>query len=458
MYVKEIWRYPVKSMAGEALDTADITELGINGDRIIQVRNVGGRILTARTSPGLLRHRAVLAENGDVLVNGRPWNTEQVAGEVAEAAGPGTRLVRSDAEDRFDILPLLVTTDGMFAAVGYDRRRFRPNLVIGGVEGLSERQWEGAQLRIGEVVIGMDDLRGRCIMTTFDPDTGKQDLSVLRRVQKQFDGVLGLNSYVVKSRPYLCQRPGRTDPPAMSRFDSAVFLGVDLGWYGKPSGLASIAIGREGLTLRNVTRLEETDDILRWIKSEAGGGSAVVGVDAPLVIRNRTGIRDAERELNREFRRFHAGCHAANLGRPFAERVVTFSRRLEALGFGHGAEITARQQGRFQIEVHPHAAMVNLFDLPRIVKYKRGRRAERAKELRRLRRLMLSRLPLLDPALPLLLPPVPNAGNLKPVEDQIDAVLCAYIAAHWWLWAKQKNHIYGCRKTGYIVVPERTAS
>jgi len=102
--------------------------------------------------------------------------------------------------------------------------------------------------------------------------------------------------------------------------------------------------------------------------------------------------------------------------------------------------------------------MVNLFDLPLIVKYKRGRRAERAKELRRLRRLMLSRLPLLDPALTLRLPPVPNAGNLKPVEDQIDAVLCAYIAAHWWLWAKQKNHIYGCRKTGYIVVPERMAS
>ncbi len=196
MYVKEIWRYPVKSMAGESLDTADITTHGIAGDRIIQVRNTGGRILTSRTRPGLLRHRAMLAENGDVLVDGRPWNTEQVAGEVAKAAGQGTRLVRSDAEDRFDILPLLVTTDGMFAAVGYDRRRFRPNLVIGGVDRLSERQWEGAQLQIGKVVIGMDDLRSRCIMTTFDPDTGKQDLRVLRRVQKEFDGVLGLNSYV----------------------------------------------------------------------------------------------------------------------------------------------------------------------------------------------------------------------------------------------------------------------
>ena len=197
MVIQGIWRYPVKSMAGELLKTADITEHGISGDRIIQVRNASGRIFTARTRPGLLRHRAMLDENGDVLVDERPWNTEQVARVVEDAAGQGARLVRSDAEDRFDVLPLLVTTDGMFAAVGYDRRRFRPNLVIGGVAGLSERQWEGGQLQIGEVIIGMDDLRSRCIMTTFDPDTGKQDLSVLRRVQKEFDGVLGLNSYVV---------------------------------------------------------------------------------------------------------------------------------------------------------------------------------------------------------------------------------------------------------------------
>jgi predicted RNase H-like nuclease len=244
----------------------------------------------------------------------------------------------------------------------------------------------------------------------------------------------------------------------MSTFSTAVFLGVDLGWYGKPSGLASIAVNPEGLSLRNVTRLEDTDDILRWIKSEAGGGSAVVGVDAPLVIRNCTGIRDAERELNSEFRRYHAGCHAANLGRPFARNVLSFSRRLTELGFCHGADIRARQGGRFQIEVHPHAATVNLFDLPRIVKYKRGRRAERAKELNRLRELMLSRLPLLDPALSLRLPSLPTTGNLKPVEDEIDAVLCAYIAAHWWFWATQRNRVYGCSGKGYIVVPERKTS
>lgn len=197
MQIKEIWRYPVKSMAGETLNAADINRHGIAGDRIIQVRNAAGRIFSARTRPKLLRHTAILADNGDVLVDGRPWDSTEVALDVEEAAGAGTRLVRSDAGDRFDVLPLLVTTDGMFAAVGYDRRRFRPNLVIAGVEGLAERQWEGARLRINETVIGMDDLRARCIMTTYDPDTGEQDVNVLRRIQREFGGVLGLNSYVI---------------------------------------------------------------------------------------------------------------------------------------------------------------------------------------------------------------------------------------------------------------------
>ena len=67
---------------------------------------------------------------------------------------------------------------------------------------------------------------------------------------------------------------------------------------------------------------------------------------------------------------------------------------------------------------------------------------------------MLSRLPLLDPALSLRLPSVPTTGNLKPVEDEIDAVLCAYIAAHWWFWATREiaSMVAG---EGYIVVPER---
>jgi uncharacterized protein YcbX len=105
-------------------------------------------------------------------------------------------LVESEPENRFDILPLLVATDGMLAKLGYDRRRFRPNLVVAGIAGLTERQWEGGALRTGETVIGIEDLRPRCIMDTYDPDTLKQDLNVLRRVQKEFAGPLGLNCYV----------------------------------------------------------------------------------------------------------------------------------------------------------------------------------------------------------------------------------------------------------------------
>src|SRR6266705_6826688 len=186
MWIQEIWRYPVKSMAGESLQAADVTEAGILGDRIIQVRDSAGRIVTARTRPLLLRHRATFTPDEQVLVDGRPWRSPDVTRDVEAAAVAGARMVPARPEDRFDILPLLIATDGMLHAVGYDRRRFRPNLVIGGVSGLQERHWEGARLRIGDVQIAIEDLRTRCIMTTFDPDTGEQDLRVLRRVQEKF--------------------------------------------------------------------------------------------------------------------------------------------------------------------------------------------------------------------------------------------------------------------------------
>jgi uncharacterized protein YcbX len=197
VWVQEIWRYPVKSMAGEKLDAADLTASGVAGDRMVQVRNPAGQVITARTKPLLLRHRAMLSADNQVLVDGRPWTAEDVTRDVEGAAGAGAHLVQYESNDRFDILPLLIATDGMVAAVGYDLRRFRPNLVIGGVPGLLERQWEGAKLRIGAVVIGMEDLRTRCIMTTFDPDSGQQDLGVLRRIRREFNGRLGLNSFVI---------------------------------------------------------------------------------------------------------------------------------------------------------------------------------------------------------------------------------------------------------------------
>jgi uncharacterized protein YcbX len=201
MILKELWRYPVKSMAGERLRTADLTSLGVEGDRLVQVVGEGGRVLTSRSKPGLLGHRASLGPGGEPCVDGRPWDSPETALRVAAAAGRGARLVRSGGLERFDVLPLLVISDGALEAFGRDARRLRPNLVIGGVEGLSERGWEGRRLRVGQAVIGLRDLRERCIMTTYDPDTGAQDVGVLRDIRRRFGGRLGLNAWVVREGP-----------------------------------------------------------------------------------------------------------------------------------------------------------------------------------------------------------------------------------------------------------------
>lgn len=197
MRVGELWRYPVKSMRGERLEAAELRADGIAGDRVVHVKDEHGRLVTARARPLLLNLTARLASAGQPLVEGRPWDDTKVAELVRHAAGGGARLVRHDGLDRFDILPLLVATDGAIAAFGHDGRRLRPNIVIQGVPGLSERQWEGRQLRIGDAVIGLDSLRDRCIVTTFDPDTVDQDVEVLLSIRTRFDGKLALNARVM---------------------------------------------------------------------------------------------------------------------------------------------------------------------------------------------------------------------------------------------------------------------
>jgi hypothetical protein len=122
-----------------------------------------------------------------------------VAADVVKIAGRGAKLVRDESAERFDVLPLLVATDGAIAAFGHDRRRLRPNIVIGGVEGMSERGWPGACLRIGAVLIGVQDLRLRCIMTSYDPDTRVQDKTITRSIYRRFEGKLALNCFVIEA-------------------------------------------------------------------------------------------------------------------------------------------------------------------------------------------------------------------------------------------------------------------
>lgn len=195
--VDGLWRYPVKSLAGEAIESARLTANGIPGDRIVHVRGPEG-VRTSRRQHRMLGLKATLGADGQPLVDGVRWDAPEVLAAVRLAAGDDATLAAYDGPERFDILPLLVATDGAVAAFGRDIRRLRPNILIGGVEGMDETTWEGAELHIGDAVIELDSLRGRCPMTTVDPDTLVRDPGVLKDIGRRFGGRLALNALVLR--------------------------------------------------------------------------------------------------------------------------------------------------------------------------------------------------------------------------------------------------------------------
>ncbi len=195
--VAGLWRYPVKSVAGEALAEAELTADGIPGDRAVQVRGPEGiRTSRSRHHYRLLGLHGSLGPDSQPLVDGHPWDSPEALALVRAVAGDDAELVRSPADVRFDILPLLVATDGAVAEFGRDVRRLRPNVLIGGVDGLGEIDWPGAELHIGDVVIRLDSLRPRCPMTTVDPVSLERDVEVLKDINHRFDGKLALNADV----------------------------------------------------------------------------------------------------------------------------------------------------------------------------------------------------------------------------------------------------------------------
>ncbi len=197
MFVKEIWRYPAKSMAGERIAEARLDRLGVPGDRQILVRNARGRVVSARTHHQLLGLKGTLDVDGRALISGLAWDSPEALALVRKTmAMPDAELIEYKGAERFDVLPLLVATDGAIEAMGFDTRRLRPNIVVGGVKGLAEREWAGRRLKIGDAVIGMAQLRGRCVMTTYDPDTLQQDMNVLRKIVNKLDGTMALDSAV----------------------------------------------------------------------------------------------------------------------------------------------------------------------------------------------------------------------------------------------------------------------
>ena len=207
MQVVELWRFPVKSLGGEPLERAEVTDLGIIGDRHWGVQDVAtGKVLTARREPELLFASARMTEKGDLdvrLPDGSPGDDAS----LSQWLGYDVRLVRAapntsatyetpidfENEDAHPWFPW-EGPEGVFhdskrtrfslvslETVGdWDLRRFRTNVVVdaGGEDGLV-----GHSLRIGSVEAEVVKPIDRCVMTTRPQPGVERDLDVLRNDQ-----------------------------------------------------------------------------------------------------------------------------------------------------------------------------------------------------------------------------------------------------------------------------------
>lgn len=239
------------------------------------------------------------------------------------------------------------------------------------------------------------------------------------------------------------------------------FVGIDLAWGERnPTGLA--VLDRDG-TLVHVSTVRTDDQVVEAL-TPFTEGPCLVAVDAPLVVTNSTGNRPAEAALNADFARFDAGAHPSNTGKPeFRDGTTRGARLCARLGLDINPRSRRRRRG---IEVYPHPATVALFRLGRTLKYKNkpgrtleGLRAELLTLMTHLEGLSAAE-PALHlggddgawAALRLSATTASRKSGLREVEDQVDAVVAAYVA----LFAErrpQDTTTYGDGETGYVVTP-----
>ncbi len=243
-----------------------------------------------------------------------------------------------------------------------------------------------------------------------------------------------------------------------------VFVGIDLAWSeANPS--AAVALrwrDRCGRPFLWADGLGKNGEIVAFVERAAGSGPALVAVDAPLRVPNETGTRPCDRELSRVYRWAQAQAYPANRRRlgPIV-RGEALAEELQRRGFALGPEVEAQRPTRQAVEVFPHPAMVELFGLPHILRYKArpGRSLQfRWEELHRYRELLKS-LRKAEPAMDAssILSSAQPAGRrgraLKALEDLLDALFCAYIALHLWYWGREGYRCFGDEQSGYILVP-----
>ena len=259
-------------------------------------------------------------------------------------------------------------------------------------------------------------------------------------------------------------------PARKGREEECYFFGVDLAWSSRnATGLA--ALQWDGAVATLIEPLPEalpyTDqEIANYISSIAPRGGAVVAIDAPLTVPNATGRRPGEAELNSVFAHFHAGAHPANRQRISsynggAVRGETLLAHLASLGIRHDPILVPQQATRQTFETYPHPAMVTLFRLDRILKYKAKPTVTHSQRLEEFRKYQQYLRGLRKGTPSVVLPEAllseayltKRGRRLKAYEDQLDAVFCAYMALYYWWWGTEKCWIFGDSERGYIVTP-----
>ncbi len=188
--VSGLWRYPVKSMAGEALASTDISWAGLAGDRrwaFVRPDSEASGFPwhTIREFPQMSNYVALLGEparpdRSPVLVRTPGGGRYDVTDpRLAAELGTGLRVMRLD-RGAFDAVPVSVISDSTVSAlctlahVPGNELRFRPNVVVTLDSGapFEEDQWVGSAVRIGAAVVRMDRRDSRCIIVNVDPAGG----------------------------------------------------------------------------------------------------------------------------------------------------------------------------------------------------------------------------------------------------------------------------------------------
>jgi MOSC domain-containing protein len=228
--VAALWRYPVKSMAAEALEHAQVSWHGLPGDRrwaFIRKGKVtsGFPWLTIRERPDLWRYRPSFVQpdlpdkSRTVVRTPSGVELDVVAPALSAELGDGVGVIRND-RGFFDTMPLSVLTTQTLAALStlvgaaLDARRFRPNLLIDSTaaEPFREDTWVGRVLRIGELRVRIDKRDKRCAMVNVDPVTTRRSPAILRAIARERDACLGVYGSTVQ--------PGRVavgDPVIVER-------------------------------------------------------------------------------------------------------------------------------------------------------------------------------------------------------------------------------------------------